>query len=177
MAKQKKRGKDGYLNDFHQAPNGAYIYTGPQWQAEPQARKALLTRLWLLQIGMLIAVLIPGVLDTPGLDNCVYVILPYLFSVAATCLLTYTLGRLTAAGNPMRGYVHERTVLCLPGRAVLPMVGAALTALGLVIYLLRSGAGEKGPAAVVCFVCCAAQFLFSVCFRKQNIDKIWVISP
>jgi hypothetical protein len=177
MAKQKKQGKNGYLNDFHQAPNGDYIYTGPQWQAEPQARKALLTRLWLLQIGILAAVLVPGVLDTPGLDNCAYVILPYLFSVAAICLLTYTLGRLTAAGNPIRGYVYERTVLPFQGRAVLPMVGAALTALGLAIDLFRNGAGEKGAAAVLCFGCCALQFLLSFYAKKTFRGSIWAKIP
>lgn len=165
-----KKNKRSYLRDFVKNPDGSYVYTGKTWHADPVLRRRMLIKLWSLQAVMLLSVILPGFVTTAGLQNTFYVIIPYIFWLMSDFVLAYTLGNMTFGGNPLRDYVYERSVPCFRFRAALPLAGAALTALGLLVFLLRDGSGR---GAAVCFICCAAQIAASVLAGQCRVAAIW----
>ena len=59
----------------------------------------------------------------------------------------YLLVRLTAAGEPLRAYLHEQTVQKLPGSCLLAAVFAAITAAAQLVQLALEG--QNLPARLV----------------------------
>lgn len=170
MAGQKKQDKKSYLHDFKQNENGSYVYTGMTWHADPVLRRQMLVKLWALQAAMLLAVLLPGFVTTAGLLNTFYVIIPYVFWLISDFVLAYTLGSITFGGNPLRDYVYKRRVAQYTVYAALPLAGAALTALALVVFSLLGGSGAGGG---VCFGCCGIQIAASVIAIRIRIADVW----
>lgn len=165
-----KRNRRSYLRDFEKHADGSYAYTGQIWHADQVLRRRMLRKLWILQAVMLLSVLLPGFVTTAGLLNTYYVILPYTFWFLADIILTYTLGSMTLGGNPLRNYIYERSVTQYAPRAVLPLAGAALTAVGQLTFLLRGGDGEGWA---VCLLCCVVQIAVSVIAGKSRPADIW----
>lgn len=170
MAAQKKRRKNSYLNDFEKSQDGGYVYVGKTWHADPAVRQRILVELWALQACMLASALFPGFMTTAGLLNTFYVIIPYMFWLISDVVLACTLGNMTFGGNPLRDYIYKRSVAPYRFQTALPLVGAALTALALLIFLLRGGDGE-GKA--VCFACCGVQIAASFFAGRSKITDIW----
>lgn len=170
MAGQKKKGKGGYLGDFKKMQDGGYAYTGKTWRADPALRRHILIKLWTWQAGMILAALLPGLVTTAGLLNTFYVIIPYVFWLISDFALVYTLGNITFGGNPLRDYIYERSVISYRFRTMLPLTGAVLTALALLVFLLRGG---DGKGAALCLVCCGVQTALSLCANRSGIAGIW----
>lgn len=170
MAGQKKRDRRDYLKHFEKSPDGSYVYTGMTWHADPALRRGMLVRLWTLQIVMLASAIFPGIVTTAGLLNTFYVILPYVFWFLSDIVLTYTLGSITLGGNPMRDYIYQRSVTQYAHRTVFPLAGATLTALALLVFLLRGGSGE---GAALCLICCVIQAAASVMAGRIRFLNIW----
>ena len=170
MAGQKKWGKDGYLKNFEKSREGGYVYTGGLWQADNARRRTVLGKLWALCAGQLVAVLLPGFFTTAGFSGSFYVILPYVFWFLSDIVLTYTLGSITLGGNPMRDYIYQRSVTQYAHRTVFPLAGATLTALALLVFLLRGGSGE---GAALCLICCVIQAAASVMAGRIRFLNIW----
>lgn len=170
MARQKKWGKDGYLQNFEKNEEGGYVYTGEYWQADENDRHRILFRLWLLCAGQLLAVLLPGFFTTAGFSGSFYVILPYAFWLISNGYLTYLLGRMTFGGNPLKGYVYERSVKRYIPSAGAAAFGAALTALGLLVFFVSGGSGQGG---LLCFLCCFFQGISLLFINKWNILEIY----
>lgn len=173
MAAQKKQKKGSYLHDFKEKPGGGFAYTGKVWHAEPDLLRRMLIKLWALQAVMLLSALLPGFVTTAGLLNTFYVIIPYVLWLISDVALAVTLFNVTLGGNPLRDYIYERGVAGYGLRAVLPLIGAVLTAAGLVIFLLRGGSGEGGW---LCFVCCGIQALASFLAVRSKFACIWAES-
>lgn len=167
---RKKRDRKSYLHDFEKTSDGSYVYAGRTWHADPAVRRRLLIRLWALQLVMLTAAILPGFVTTAGLLNTFYVIIPYVFWLISDFFLAYTLGNMTFGGNPLRNYIYERSIARYPSRIMVPLTGAALTALALLVFLLRGGTGE---GAAVCFVCCGVQAVCSFFTGQSGITGIW----
>lgn len=165
-----KKNRRSYLRDFVKNADGTYVYTGKMWRADPALRRRMLVKLWALQTGMLLSVILPGFVTTAGLQNTFYVILPYMFWLISDIALTYTLGSMTFGGNPLRDYIYERSAVRYSFRTMLPLAGAALTATGLLVFLLRGGGGEGGA---VCFICCAVQIAASVIAARCKVAALW----
>lgn len=172
MAEKKKRDKRGYLRDFKEKPDGSYVYTGKTWHADKATRRRVLMKLWALQAVMLISVFLPGFVTTAGLLNTFYVIIPYVFWFISDLVLAYTLGSVTFGGNPLKDYIYERSVLQYAPRTVFPLAGAVLTAIALLVFLLRDGSGE---GEIVCFVCCGVQAAASFLANRSEMSRIWKI--
>lgn len=133
-----KKNRRSYLRDFVKNADGTYVYTGKMWHADPALRRRMLVKLWALQAGMLLSVILPGFVTTAGLQNTFYVILPYMLWLISDIALTYTLGSMTFGGNPLRDYIYERSVVRYAFRTLLPLTGAALTAAGLLVLDRKS---------------------------------------
>lgn len=171
---ERRKHRRSYLRDFVRGQDGSYVYTGKTWYADPALRRRMLLKLWALQAAMLLAVLLPGFVTTAGLQNTFYVIIPYVFWLMSDLSLAYTLGSMTFGGNPLRDYVYQRSVPRYPFLTVLALAGAALTALGLFVFLLRDGGGE---GAAVCFICCAVQIAASVMAGRCKVADLWQRNP
>ncbi len=171
---ERRKHRRSYLRDFVRDQDGSYVYTGKTWHADPALRRRMLLKLWALQAAMLLAVLLPGFVTTAGLQNTFYVIIPYVFWLMSDLSLAYTLGSMTFGGNPLRDYVYQRSVPRYPFLTALALAGAALTALGLLVFLLRDGGGE---GAAVCFICCAVQIAASVMAGRCKVDDLWQRNP
>lgn len=170
MTEKKKRDKKHYLQDFQKNPDGSYVYTGKTWHADEAVRRRALVKLWALQAVMLFSVFLPGFMTTAGLLNTFYVIIPYVFWLISDFVLAYTLGSMTFGGNPLKNYIYENSVLKYPFCTVLPLAGAVMTAIALLIFLLRGGSGE---GEIVCFICCGVQIAASFFAKRSNISDIW----
>lgn len=170
MAEKEKRDKKNYLRDFEEKTDGSYVYTGKTWHAEETVRRRILVKLWALQAVMLFSVFLPGFVTTAGLLNTFYVIIPYVFWLISDFILAYTLGSMTFGGNPLRNYIYERSVLEYSFRTMLPIAGAAMTAIALLIFMLRGGSGD---GEIACFICCGIQIIASFFAGRSRISDIW----
>ena len=134
--KEKKAGRRAHLNSFLLEEDGSYGYHGATYTYDgPQSRKRFLMELWLFAILGAGATILAGCIPAPGMDNCFYVLLPYLGEVASVGSLIWGLARLTAGGDPLRAYVFEMTVEKIPARAVSAMIFAGIGAVGCIIFL------------------------------------------
>lgn len=170
MAGQRKWGKNGYLKDFKGNRQEGYVYTGIFWQAPEPERRRLLSRLWALQGVGLVSAILPGLFTVKALQNTFYAIIPYVLWLIGSIYLTYLLGKMTFAGNPMRGYVYERSVEKFGPAAALVAVGALLTVLGVLLFLGRGGSGQ---GAGVCLLCGIVQGMSFFLIKKCRVAGVW----
>ena len=124
MADRKK--KRAYLDDFEKDLNGNYQYRGAHYHYKgTKSRGRALAWLWVLCGG--------ATAYAP-----VWLLLPYMAGLLAAGYAVYLLVRLTAAGEPLRAYIHEQTVLKLPGSCTLAAVLAGITAAAQLVQLAVS---------------------------------------
>ena len=161
MAEQngKKKGRRAYLQYFTPTLNG-YEYTGPicRCQNPPRERKRLLWQQGGCCAVLAAAVVVAGCLPAPGTTNCFYVLLPYLWVLAAVILTCWAFAQLAGGGEPMRRYVYDKSLLKLPVRLGFTAAGAALTLTGETFYLLI-GADDGKPWAAALFIACQGGIL------------------
>lgn len=170
MAAQKKWGKNGYLKDFKAGQEKGYVYTGVCWQAAEPERRRLFGRLWAFQSLSLFSSILPGLFTVEALLNTFYAIIPYVLWLIGDIYLTCLLGRMTLGGNPMRGYVYERSVARFAPFAAVPLAGALLTAAGVFLFVAKGG-GREG--AGMCLLCCALQGTGFFLIKKNRCAGIW----
>lgn len=134
MIRRKRR---AYLDQFTKNAAGEYIYEGGHYtfQDTGKSRKRALTELWLLVGGGTAMVLAGGCIPAPGVGSCPYVLVPYVAALIASFSCVWSLGQLTAGGDPMREYVYHDSVEKLPGRALATAVCALLALAGECLYL------------------------------------------
>ena len=88
-------GRDrSYLNDYHKAANGTYVYTGKYMvysPANPLSYKKWETRVFLLGAAALTAAAVGGILPVEGLKNCPYIILPHALGVVCAAWAIFSL--------------------------------------------------------------------------------------
>ncbi len=146
MADRKK--KRAYLDDFEKDLNGNYQYRGAHYHyAGEQPRGKAMTGLWALCGGGAVLVVAAGLVPGATAYAPFWLLLPYMAGLLAAVYAVYLLVRLTAAGNPLRAYIHEQTVQKLPGSCMLAAVLAAITAAAQLVQLAL--AGQSLPARLV----------------------------
>ena len=146
MADRKK--KRAYLDDFEKDLNGNYQYRGAHYRyagAKPRGRA--LAQLWGLCGSGTVLVLAAGFVPGATAHAPVWLLLPYMAGLLAAGYAVYLLVRLTAAGDPLRAYLHEQTVQKLPGSCLLAAVFAAITAAAQLVQLALEG--QNLPARLV----------------------------
>lgn len=166
MGKQRKWGKNGYIHDFHRTADGGYKYEGKFMYSDKTLLKRLYIKLSIIQTVMIIAAIIPGFATTAGLLNSFYVIIPYVLWVISALIMTYKTVCIFLGGSPMRSYVYERSVASYTPCAYISLAGAALTLLGLLVFILYGGTGD---GATVCILCCIVQIVSSVTAVKSKV--------
>lgn len=177
--KKKRRKRRAYLDDFQEIASGEYIYRGPLYYYKEGglSRAKALAILWGLTAVMAAAVLVGGLVPAAGMQNTVYVLLPYAGGLLSVVSVVWAMCRLTAGGDPLREYVFRATAAQFKVRSILVVLFAACTLLGSLICLLRHGAGSS-PAGTAVFwagqilLCAAALAWKSVSLSlKWEIDR------
>ena len=156
MSQPNKKRRRSHLDDFRRNAAGEYVYEGVHYvcTAGNAARARLVRRGWALGALMAAATIAVGCVDAPGLDGCVWLLLPYIAEVAAVGSVVWALCRLSAGGARLRAYVYRASIRALPGRAIAAAVTAAVGLCAEILYMILHGAGERLPAAAVV---CASQ--------------------
>lgn len=165
MSRKKKHSK---LEYFQRNAAGEYIYTGTQMAYVPQgkSRKRLLGELWGLGVVGTICLLADGFLPLGSFRGCIYVLGPYIVALLAAISCLWTISELTGGGDPLRQYIHDATVLKLPGRAMLSAVAALLCMLGEGIYCILHGIdGGAGTLAAFFLLACMGTTAMVLLFR------------
>ena len=168
-----RKNKHSKLEYFQRNAAGEYIYTGKHmaYVSKGKSRKRLLTELWGLGIGGGIFLLAGGFLPIESFRGCFYVLLPYIVALVAAFSCLWTISELTGGGEPMRQYVHDATVLKLPGRAMIAAVAAVLCILGQAIYCILHSGGTVGVLLAFFLLegaGAAAMVLLFRCIRGAN---------
>lgn len=132
------RKRRAYLSYFHKNAAGEYVYSGALYAYEGGNRKRALIGLWAL-LGVATALtLLGGCIPVPGLTHVWYILIPYVLSVIAACMGLWSLGEITAGGEPLREYVYEKSVKRLKHRLILTSVCAILAFAGEFVYAVRA---------------------------------------
>ncbi len=157
MAEGKKRRRRAYLTDFRAEVGGGYVYTGPLYHFQPGrlSRGRALALLWGLTALMALCAVGAGCIDAAGMGDCWYVIAPWAATLISMASVVWLMCRLSAGGDPLRGYVYTATVERFAPRSALVVGFSACAVLGELIFLLRNGAqGRQGGTALflVCMV-------------------------
>lgn len=174
--KRRKRGENSYLNDFHPNLAGEYIYDGALYActAEPAAQRVMKRRLWGLTAALAALVILSGSIPAPGMQNCFYVILPFLCEAIAVCTAVWAAVRLGRDWSAVREYVYERSVTVLPGRSMAAAVCAAAGFLCEIVYLALSGHGGRMPFAALYLALKALSFLCALTIHRLIRCSDWV---
>lgn len=173
--KRPKRGKNSYLNDFHVNLAGEYIYEGEVYAcAGGEAEvKALRLRLWAYAAVIAAASVISGCISAPGMQNCFYVMLPYIGEFCAAASVVWALVRMGTDWKSIRAYVYERTVPALPRRAMAAACFAAAGFAAETVFLVLSGSGGQVGAAALFLLLRAAAFASGMLMRRQFRGANW----
>ena len=127
----KKHNRRAHLNDFHLNVAGEYVYDGALYacQSSDAESRRIRRAVWAAAALLVLAIVAGGCIPAPGMQNCFYVLLPYLGEVLSAASVVWALVKLGTDWSTVRAYNYERSVAVLPVRTV---VTAVFSALGIV---------------------------------------------
>ena len=146
-----RKNRKSALEHYQVNAGGEYIYTGSYMAYVDQGkpRKRALLELWAIAGGMAVGAVACGCIPAPGTQNTFYVLIPLMVSIITAIACLWTLGQVTAGGDPMKEYVYRDSVEKMQGRFVAAASFAGLTALTELLYLILSGGWGVAALAVV----------------------------
>ena len=133
--KRRKRGENSYLNDFHPNLAGEYIYSGTLYACQNDDAKQRRSKraVWGMAAILTVAVAAGGCIPAPGMQNCFYVLLPYLGEFLGAASVIWALAKLGMDWGTVREYNYKQSVAVLPVRTA---VTAVFSGLGIVCELI-----------------------------------------
>ena len=175
MNRNKRHSK---LEYFQRNAAGEYIYTGKHmsYVSTEKSRKRLLLELWGLGTAGTICLLLSGFLPLRSVRGCFYVLLPYMIALVAAISCLWTISELTGGGDPLRQYVHDATVLKLPGRAMVSAVAALACISGEIVSCALNGADGEIGALIAFFLLLAVGAGAMVLLRRRIRGAVWQIT-
>lgn len=134
--------------------DGGYRYIGKYYAfCEGQgldAKKYMLVRVGLSLLAVLSA-LGSGLLNSPGMHNSFYVIIPFVGSLLCAAACLWSSGRVMYHGAPLKEYVYSSTVIRLQGLTVFQSVCAVLAAAGETVFFFLSRGEERKLLIMLAF--------------------------
>ena len=129
--KRRRHNRRAHLNDFHRNVAGEYVYDGALYtcQSSEKELRSIRRAVWAMAAALAAAVVAGGCIPAPGMQNCFYVLLPYLGEFLSAASIVWALVKLGRDWGTVRAYNYEKSVAVLPVRTVLT---AAFSALGIV---------------------------------------------
>lgn len=140
------RKRRAYLEYFHKNAAGEYVYAGDlyEFQGDARIRRRALIRLWTC-LGAAAALTVLGAcIPVPGLTGTWYILIPYVASVIALFAALWSLGEITAGGEPLREYIYEKARKRLRFRMILAAACAVLALVGELVFSLPRGITASG---------------------------------
>ena len=124
----KKHSRREHLNDFHLNVAGEYVYDGALYacQSDDTKQRRSKRAVWGMAAILTVAVAAGGCIPAPGMQNCFYVLLPYLGVI-------WALAKLGTDWSTVREYNYKKSVAVLPVRTE---VTAVFSLLGIVCELI-----------------------------------------
>ena len=131
----KKHSRREHLNDFHLNVAGEYVYDGALYacQSSEEKQRRIKRAVWAMAAVLIAAVAAGGCIPAPGMQNCFYVLLPYLGEFLGAASVVWALVKLGTDWDAVREYNYKKSVAVLPVRTV---VTAVFSALGIVCELI-----------------------------------------
>ena len=175
--RQTRKKRKHYLNDFRQAVNGEYIYTGDHYSPEMEQSEFSRFRMTVIIAAFISAVLVlaAGMLPSAGSLNCFYVILPFLAVIICCFIKTVKTVRLFSSGFTVREYIYEKTVPAIPGWLLAECISSAATLTAEAVYLILNGfdGREIYTAVFICLITAnsAVGFFALKSFRRIIWEK------
>lgn len=178
MDQRKKRGRAAKASYFVSAGNGNYVYTGPLYslnaEAKITAKQASVRRL-LFGVGIFVLSLLCGVMPVPGMSNTFYVIVPYAGTLIFAAVSLWKAARIAYwGGKALREYVFESTVKQLPVLTLFCAVFAGLSVIGEALCLILEAVDTaKLPQAIFFLIAHAAITALALVWRKFEAATEW----
>ena len=131
--KHKKRGRRSHLNDFHLNVAGEYVYDGSLFacRSSEESLRGSKRAVWIMAAALALAVVAGGCIPAPGMQNCFYVLLPYLGEVVAAASSERTGARCASTTTkkawpfcpcePWSPQVLQRSASCAKGSSFSPI--------------------------------------------------------
>lgn len=161
----KNRGKDSIVG------NGGYKKSSSSAQENDLRRE--LVSLSAMGAALMVALVAAGCITAPGMDNCFYVLLPYVAGLMAGVSVCWALYRLITGGTPLKSYIYDASVKALPVRTVLVIVCSELNIVGEIVFIFRQGTDGKIFSCCFFFVINALIILLSLAIRRKILSMQW----
>ena len=131
----KKHNRREHLNDFHRNVAGEYVYDGALYSCQTGEEKLCRIKraVWATAAVLIAAVAAGGCIPAPGMQNCFYVLLPYLGEFLSAGSVVWALAKLGTDWGAVREYNYRKSVAVLPVRTA---VTAFFSGLGIACELI-----------------------------------------
>lgn len=178
--KPKKKGYRSYLNDFKPSISGEYIYSGNHYGYADDGKELKRFNVQIRLLAMLIfaSAVVGGCIPSAGMDECFYVIIPFIIEVITAAVTGWAVIRLNTAQIPLREYVYNSTVKQLPLRAAFCEIFAAIGFVCAAVYVIINGFDGKLAATVIYFVLKLISMFGCYLLRRIVKSSKWqIIAP
>jgi hypothetical protein len=172
MAKKEKKGRRAHLDHFRMNDEGQFVYKGDLYTFSGD-RSHYMKKLWICCVLIMIAVVLEGCIQIPGMDDCFYVLIPYVITLMSAVSVCWAMGRLTAGGYPLKEYVYEATVPKLPERTVWVILFAGLGTVCGIIYVLTSGTDGKTAGFIIFLILNLIVIFLAYRMRQTVLSMQW----
>lgn len=164
-----RKSRKSDLEHYQRNAGGEYIYTGGYmaFVQENKPRKRAMGELWCVTAAMVGCAVASGCIPAPGTQNTFYVLLPLMVAIITAISCVWTLGQVTAGGDPMKEYVYRDSVLKMQGKFSAAAFFAGVTGAAELLYLVLNGQWCLPALAVValeaaaCGLCILGKRMFS----------------
>lgn len=167
---KKKQGRRAYLNDFKVGAGGEYVYTGAVYRFTSRNRKGFVLKLALLTALSLICGITQGCISAAGMDDCFYVIIPWIAELGFSVAAAWAAGRIIYSGELIRKYVYEATFGKLP---IFCNTAAAFAAVGIIceaVYIILEGFDGKLVFTIIFIALKALSGVSALLLKKLAAD-------
>lgn len=106
----KKHSRREHLNDFHLNVAGEYVYNGALYacQSDDAKQHRIKRAVWGMAAILIVAVIAGGCIPAPGMQNCFYVLLPYLGEFLGAGSVIWALAKLGMDWGTVREYNYKK---------------------------------------------------------------------
>lgn len=149
-----RTGRRSHLNDFKRGGDGKYSYKGKLYafDGEEAERKRYILKILIFSAASFAASAVPELFPPVKLPGDVFnfSVIPWIAQIIASLTVLWAAVKLYSGGEPLREYIYLRTVKALPGRLLVCVICAILTAGAYAtLYLLYGVGGSNALNAAV----------------------------
>ena len=171
----KTNNRRAYLNDFRKDETGTYVYCGAVYDYEGSGKSLRSLKLLLCALGALTlaALLVSGLIQVPGMDHSIYIILPYAAALCGSVSVCWALGQLCIGGVSLREYLYRESIEKLPIRCVFTACCSAAALLGEPVYILINGTENMNGGCILFLIQQSIAIASMLLLRSRILQTKW----